>query len=136
MKVNEIMTGDIATVTTNDSIKTAAEKMKELDVGDIPVVLHGDTVGMITDRDVTVRAVAKGLDPEKTHVIDVMTKDVIACNEQDDVGTAVDLMRRHKIRRLLVMSEGKKLSGVISLKDVALNLDKDAVTQILRDVST
>lgn len=135
MKVKEIMTEQVELITTNDTVKTAASKMKELNVGDLPVVVGGDVVGMITDRDIAVRSTAKGLDPEKSHVIDVMTKDVVACREEDDLEAVADMMGKYKVRRLVVMKGDNELCGVVALRDMALNLDKAAAGRILQEIS-
>jgi len=135
MKVKEIMTRDLAYVRHNQTITEAAEKMKRLKVGDLPVLAGEDAVGMVTDRDVVVRTVAHGLDPKVTHVIDAMTEGVISCKEDDPIQKAAQMMGKHQIRRLPVMNDQKEMTGMVSLGDLALNLDKDSVGQVLRDIS-
>ena len=101
-------------------LKQAAATMKRFDVGMLPVCDGERLVGMLTDRDITVRATAEGLDPAKTPVDRVMTKDVVCCFDTQDVEVAVKLMEQKQIRRLPIVDRTKKLIGVISLGDVAV----------------
>jgi CBS domain-containing protein len=136
MQVKEIMTPDVAFVTTETTLQQTAEKMKALDVGELPVVLGEEAVGVITDRDITVRAVAHGLIPQAAKVADAMTEGVVACSEEDSIEKAAEIMGSHKIRRLLVMNTGGNMSGVVSLGDVALNLDPSRVGSVLAQISS
>lgn len=135
MKVREIMTRGTAYVTEDQTIEQAAARMKESGVGDMPVVDGGEIVGMLTDRDITVRVVAMVLDPQSTYVTDAMTEEVVACREDDDIETAARLMGDKRVRRLLVMSDGRKLSGIVSLGDLAKSVDKALVGEVLRKIS-
>ena len=135
MKVREIMTRGTAFITEDQTIEQAAVKMKESGIGDMPVVAGGEAIGMLTDRDITLRVVAMGLDPQSTNVTDAMTEEVVACREDDDVETAARLMGDKRIRRLLVMNDGSKLSGIISLGDLAKSVDKELVGEVMRKIS-
>jgi CBS domain-containing protein len=135
MKVREIMSRDIDYISTNHTIEQAAAKMKESNVGDMPVIVDGETVGMLTDRDITIRIAAHGLDPQKTHVIDAMTEGVVACKEDDDVEAAARLMGDKQVRRLLVKEEGGKLAGIVSIGDLAKSADKELVGEVLEKIS-
>jgi len=135
MKVNETMTKDIEFINSNSTLSKAAEKMKDLNVGDLPVVVDGDMVGMITDRDITIRAVAHGLDPKVAKVVDAMSEGVVACREDDDIETAVKLMSDYQIRRLAVKNAGGEMTGMISLGDLATRLDSNAAFEALREIS-
>lgn len=135
MKVHELMTSNVDFIRTDDTLQRAAEKMKDDDVGDIPVVLDGDVVGMITDRDITVRGVAHGLDPKAAKVVDAMTERVVVCKEEDEVQTAAQLMAQHKIRRLVVENAEGKMTGVVSLGDIATSLEQNAACDALREIS-
>src|SRR5947209_10896530 len=104
MKVKEIMDPRVAVVHADTTVQEAAEKMKDLDVGPLPVCENDRLVGMVTDRDITVRAVAEGHDPWTDHVRDVMTPEVIFCFEDQDVAEAARLMKRKQVRRLLVLN--------------------------------
>jgi CBS domain-containing protein len=101
--------------------------MKALDVGVIPVCDGEHLMGMLTDRDITVRATAAGRDPRTTHVRDVMTPDVVYCFEDQDVTEAQRLMQERQIRRLLILNRDKRLAGVVSLGDLAVKARADKV---------
>jgi CBS domain-containing protein len=136
MQVKEIMTPDVEFVTTDTTLEKTAERMRDLNVGELPVVLGEEAVGVITDRDIVVRAVAHGLVPQAAKVTEAMTEGVVACSQEDDIEKAAEIMANRKIRRLLVMDAGGKMSGVVSLGDVALNLDKSKVGGVLAQISS
>ena len=126
MLIKGIMTMGVECVAPDDSLVKAAEKMRDLDVGVLPVCGKADRlVGMITDRDMIVRAIAQGYDPGTTAVRDVMTPEVIFCFEDQDVQEAVELMKDRQIRRLLVLNDDKRLVGIVSLGDLAVDLRDD-----------
>ena len=135
MEIREIMSRDIDFVTTDETIEEAAVRMKESNVGDMPVIVGGEAVGMLTDRDITIRIAANGLDPQKSHVSDAMTEGVIACKEDDDTEIAARMMADKQVRRLLVMDPDGQLSGVVSLGDLATSLDKERVGEVLEKIS-
>ena len=117
--VKEIMTRNLEVVSPGDTLEQAARKMEVLDVGPLPVCEGKRVVGMITDRDITVRATAAGCDPKTTLVSDVMTQDIVCCYEDQDVPEAARLMKEKQIRRLLVMNRADDLVGIVSLGDLA-----------------
>jgi len=140
MTVKHIMTQHVECVRPTATLQSAARKMKDLDVGVIPVCGDGDNdriVGMLTDRDITIRATAEGMDPKSTQVQDVMTEEeIVWCFEDDDIDRAADLMREHQIRRLLVMNQAKRLVGILSLGDLATETgDEDRAGDVLEIVS-
>jgi CBS domain-containing protein len=114
------MTRDVAVVRPESSLQEAAQKMSALDVGPLPVCDGEQLVGMLTDRDITVRAVAEGLDAKTTPVRDVMTPEVVYCFEDQEVSDMVRIMEQHQIRRLLVLNHEKRLVGIVSLGDLAV----------------
>src|SRR3989440_1225274 len=114
MKVKDVMTRGAECVRPEATLQEAAQKMKSLDVGPMPVCDGDRLVGMLTDRDITVRAVAQGFDPKTTKVRDVMSPDVFWCFEDQDVREAAKLMQEKQIRRLLVLSHDKRLTGIVS----------------------
>jgi CBS domain-containing protein len=120
MKVYEAMTPDVVSVPPEASIQEAAQLMRQLDIGPLPVCDDGRLVGMLTDRDITLRATAEGRDPHQTPVIDVMTPEVICCFENDEVEQAALLMQEAQLRRLVVINEERKPVGVVSLSDIVL----------------
>jgi len=135
MKVKEIKTPKVAFVRSDDSIKQAALKMEELGVGALPVVVGEDVVGMLTDRDIVIRTVAQGLDAETHKVADALTEGVVSCKEGDDVGTVVDLMEKEQVRRVVVKDEQQNVTGIVSLGDLALNIQKEMAGEALKGVS-
>src|SRR5438477_2849918 len=126
MRVNEVMTRGVECVRPPDDIAAAAARMRDLDIGPLPVCGDADRlVGMLTDRDITVRAVAEGRDPKKTRVSDVMTPNIIYCFEDQDITDAARLMKENQIRRLVVLSRDKRLVGIVSLGDLAVDTGDD-----------
>jgi len=119
MLVKEIMTRNLEVVSPGDTLEQAARKMEVLDVGPLPVCEGNRVVGMITDRDITVRATAAGCDPKTTLVHDAMSQDITCCYEDQDVQDAARLMKEKQIRRLLVMNRANDLVGIVSLGDLA-----------------
>ena len=128
MQVQEIMTPGVACARPTDSIAAAAQQMKDLDVGALPVCGDNDRlVGMITDRDITVRATAGCCDPRTTCVKDVMTPNIISIFEDQDVPEAALLMKENQVRRLAVLNRDKRLVGILSLGDLAVETGGDKV---------
>jgi CBS domain-containing protein len=119
MQVSEVMTRDVRLIEPTQTIRDAAQLMAELDAGIMPVREGDRLVGMITDRDITVRAVAQGRGPD-TPVRDVMTDDVKYCFEDDDTGDAARNMADIQVRRLPVLTRDKRLVGIVSLGDLAV----------------
>ena len=119
MQLKEFINYRVEVVHPNDTLQHAAEKMKDLDVGSMPVCEGQHLVGMLTDRDITIRATAKGQDPTKTEVRDVMTADVLYCFENQDVEEAARMMQENQIRRLFVLNEDEELVGITSLGELA-----------------
>jgi len=121
MKVKEAMTRGVQCARPDDTLEAAAARMKSLDVGVLPVCGNEDRlVGMITDRDVTIRATAEGEHPRAVQVGDVMTPEVVYCFEDDDVADAARRMEEKQIRRLVVLNRDKRLVGIVSLGDLAV----------------
>ena len=119
MKVAEVMTRQVEVASPEDTLRQAAGRMAELDTGALPVGEGDRLVGMLTDRDIAVRAVAQGRGPE-TKVREAMTPEVRYCFEDEDLEDAVRSMGENKVRRLPVMSREKRLVGIVSFGDVAL----------------
>jgi len=136
MRVKDIMTAGVECVAPDDTIQAAARKMKELDVGPMPVCDRDRIAGMLTDRDITVRAVAEGKDPKTTRVRDTMTEDVIFCFEDQDLDEAARMMQERQVRRILVLNRDRRLTGIVSLGDLAAESgDKRRSGEILQDLS-
>jgi len=136
MKLAAIMTGGIQTITPHASLAEAAKKMASQDIGSLPVCDEPRrVVGIITDRDITVRAVARGMDPNQTRVEDVMTRDVLSCSSESEVEDACELMERRQVRRLLVTGQDEAPVGIVSLGDIALCLRESQSGEVLKKVS-
>jgi CBS domain-containing protein len=136
MKLAAIMTGGIATITPHASLAEAAKKMASQDIGSLPVCDEPRrVVGIITDRDITVRAVARGMDPNQTRVEDVMTRDVLSCSSESEVEDACVLMEKRQVRRLLVTGQNEVPVGIVSLGDIALCLRESQSGEVLKKVS-
>ncbi|MGI8424518.1 MAG: CBS domain-containing protein [Chloroflexota bacterium] len=136
MKIQEIMTREVEVIHPNATIAEAAERMKQLNVGPLPVCDGVKVQGMITDRDITIRATAAGHDPNTTKVREVMSPDVVFAYEDQDVEEAAKLMSEKQIRRLVVLNRDKRLVGIVALGDLAVDANKDKMTgQTLESIS-
>ena len=134
MKIRDAMTRDVCMVRPDQSIRDAAHMMAELDIGALPVQENDRLVGMITDRDIAIRAVADGKGPD-TRVRDVMSKDVKYCFEDETVEAVSRNMGDQQIRRLPVVNRDKRLVGILSLGDVATTRDSGHAGQALKGIS-
>src|SRR5262245_59491957 len=122
MQVKDIMTSSVECISPKATLREAAQTMKKLDVGLLPICGEDDRLaGMITDRDIALRAVGDGLDPSTTRACDVMTPKVIYCFEDQDIGDAAHMMEQNQIRRLVVLNRAKRLVGILSLGDLAID---------------
>jgi CBS domain-containing protein len=136
MRCIDIMKTHVQTVLANDSILGAAKKMALANVGFLPVSDgSGKLLGTITDRDITIRAVAKGRSPAECSVGEVMSRDIVSCRPGDALATAEQLMAQTQKSRLVVTNEGGRLVGVISLSDIAENEPSRRVARTLREVA-
>jgi CBS domain-containing protein len=136
MELRDIMTRNVEVVNGNASLKEAATKMKKLDVGLIPVCDGDRLKGLLTDRDITIRATADGRDPSKTKVNEVMSTDIAYCLEDQAVDEAVILMEARQIRRLPILNQDKQLVGIVSLADIAVHVgDRDLTGETLEEIS-
>ncbi len=118
MKINDIMTPGVDLVLTDTTLVEIAQKMRSDDVGAIPVGENDRLVGMVTDRDIVIRAVADQRDPASVTARDVMTGDMIWCYDDADVDEAAGAMRRNGVRRIPVVNHDKRLVGMISIGDI------------------
>jgi CBS domain-containing protein len=135
MRCIDIMKSHVQTVSVTDTVQTAAQKMALANVGFLPVSDGATLVGTITDRDITIRAVASGRTPAECSVGEVMTRDIVACQPDDDLTTAEQLMAQTQKARLLVTDERGRLVGVLSLSDIAENEPNRRVARTLREVA-
>jgi CBS domain-containing protein len=136
MQLKQVMTTRVEDIAPQANLQQAAEKMKSLDVGALPVCDQDKLLGMITDRDIAVRAVAEGRDPKATRVSDAMSPGAIWCYDDDDVREAARIMEEKQIRRLLVLDRNKRAVGIVSLGDIATRLGDDQLSgEALQQVS-
>ena len=124
MNVSEVMTPNPRTVELSDTIQDAARIMREEDTGAVPVVEEGRVVGMVTDRDIVIRAVADG-DFEAT-IDDIVSDDVVCATAEMTTAAAAELMGEHQIRRLPVVDDDENIIGIVSLGDLAVKENRDA----------
>lgn len=134
MKVSDVMTRTVETVGPEQTAQEAAAFMLSADTGSIPVTDGDKLIGMITDRDIAVRGIAKGHGPD-TLVRDLMSDDLICAREDDDVESAASRMSEAQVRRLPVIDDEKKLCGIVSLGDLSRETDGATASQALEGVS-
>ncbi|MDQ6916616.1 MAG: CBS domain-containing protein [Pseudomonadota bacterium] len=135
MKVSEIMTHNVRLLNPNQSIREAATLMAQIDAGALPVGENDRLIGMLTDRDIVVRAVAHGK-PANTKVGEVMSKEILYCRDTDDIDDVARNMGKAQVRRLPVVNHEKRLVGIVSLGDLARNDDPATVGRTVSSVST
>lgn len=135
MKVKEMMHKGAEYVAPGAKLQTIAVKMRDYDVGSIPVCEGGKVIGMITDRDIAIRALADSKDVSKLEAKDVMSKDVVFCRDTEEAEDAIRIMEDHQIRRLPVLNEAKQLVGMVSLGDISHALSQDLTGEVTRAVS-
>ena len=135
MKLNEIMTRDVEIVHPDDSLQIAALKMRNRNIGFLPVFDGNRLVGVLSDRDISVRALARGLNSNNLVTGDMVSSPVIYCYEDQDVEEAAQLMQENQIRRLVVLDRDKRLAGVVSLGDLAMNGSSHLSGEVLQSIS-
>lgn len=136
MQVREIMTSNPATCAPSANLQEVAELMADHDCGEIPVLGDGGKpAGVVTDRDIACRAVARAKDPKRTSASDIMTAPVVTVRPEDSVDDCVRLMEQHQIRRVLVVDGEGLCCGVVSQADIARAAPEEEVTELVRDVS-
>jgi CBS domain-containing protein len=136
--IEDVMSRDVTSVAPEDSIRRAAELMDDLDIGALPVTENSRLVGIITDRDITVRATAAGLGPEDTQVADVMTEEPCHCYQDQSLDDVMQSMRDVQVRRVPVVSrDSHTLIGIVALADIVETETDDSKTaQTLLEISS
>jgi CBS domain-containing protein len=134
MKISDVMTRDVRTVSPDQTAREAASFMLSEDAGSMPVSDGDRLVGMITDRDIAVRGVAKGYGPD-TPISELMSSDVICAREEDDVEEVAAKMGKAQVRRMPVIDSDQRLCGIVSLGDLARESDGQSANQALEGVS-
>jgi CBS domain-containing protein len=129
MKISDVMTRDVERATPETTLQQVAGRMRDLDMGSLPVVDRGGrVVGVITDRDIVIRSTAEGSNPRNATAQQAMTPDVVFCYEDQRVEDAAQLMKDREVRRLLVLDRNDGLAGIVSLGDLAVQTGDDAMT--------
>ena len=134
MRVSDIMTREVRTIQPEQSIREAAQLMEQMDTGALLVAENDRLVGMITDRDITIRAVANDCQ-NSTPIRDIMTKEIKYCFEDQDVNEIAENMAENQVRRMPVVSREKRLVGVVSLGNIASSDESGAIRTMVEGVS-
>ena len=134
-QIKELMTVKPRTVKQGDSIVDAAKLMKGEDTGVAPIVDGDRLVGVVTDRDIAIRVVAEGRDPQSTKVEEVASQNVVTIDPQQELDEALRLMAQHQLRRLPVVEEDGKLVGIVAQADVARHADSERTGQVVEEIS-
>ena len=136
MKVKEVMTRNVELVQPNDSLVLAAQKMRDRDIGFLPVSEGGELIGVVTDRDIAVRAIAGGMNPDSILGRELVTSPVVYCFEDQNVEDAARLMSQNQIRRLVILDRNNNQTvGVVSLGDLSSILNEKTSGKVLQSVS-
>lgn len=135
MKLREIMTNNVEVIHPNDTLQSTAEKMRDRDIGFLPVCDGDRLIGILTDRDLITRALADDMDSKTMLGRDLVTSPAIYCFDDQSVDEAAKLMHDNQIRRLVILSRDKHMVGVISLRDLAMSADDKLSGEVLQSVS-
>jgi CBS domain-containing protein len=136
MKIHEIMTRKVECVDPSLPIAKVAEKMRDLNIGFIPICQGDRLVGTITDRDITIQSVAQGRDPRLARVSEIMSAEIFYSYEDDDIRDVARRMQEKEVRRMLILSREKRLVGVVSIGDLAKLVDEKSLAgQTLSEIA-
>lgn len=135
MQVKDIMTANVHVIAPDANLREAAAMMRDLDVGALPVCENDKVIGFVTDRDITVRGTAAGKAPDECPVRQVMSQGVVYCHQDSSVEEVERLMKDRQVRRLAVLDDHQRLCGILSLGDLALELDADEAGDVLERIS-
>ena len=134
-KVHEVMTDRPRCVTPETPVSEAAQLMETEDIGSLPIVDGEQLAGMVTDRDIVIRAVAKGKDPRGMPVREVASGELITVQAGDNLSDALELMASHQVRRLPVVDEDNRLVGILAQADIAVEANEKAVGEMVEEIS-
>ena len=136
---SDVMTKNPVSALPGDTVTSVAQLMKERDIGPVPIVedkISKRLIGIVTDRDLALKVVAGGRDPNTTLVQDVMTTEVVTCREDDDIESTLDSMARNQLRRILVVDGDNHLVGIIAQADVATRMDEpERTAEVVKEIS-
>ena len=133
--IKDVMTSNPCSIDADKSVAYAAKMMRDEDVGVAPIVEGDKLIGMLTDRDIAIRVVAEGRDPDQVTVRDVASKQVVTIDPQQDLDEALRIMAKHQVRRLPVVEEDGKLVGVVAQADVAREGDDKQTGKLVEEIS-
>src|SRR3954467_9495615 len=133
--VRDLMSSNPCSIDSDKSIAHAAKMMRDEDVGLAPIVEGDRLVGTVTDRDIAIRVVAEGKDPESTKVKEIASTDLVTVDPQQNLDEALRLMAQHQVRRLPVVEEDGRLVGVVAQADVARNADDSRTGELVEEIS-
>jgi len=133
--IKDVMSSDPCTIDADKSVAYAAKMMRDEDVGLAPIVEGDKLIGMLTDRDIAIRVVAEGKDPDQVTVREVASKQVVTIDPQQDLDEALRIMAKHQVRRLPVVEEDGRLVGVVAQADVAREGDDKETGQLVQEIS-
>jgi CBS domain-containing protein len=134
-RINDLMTPNPRTIEQDKPVAEAAKMMRDEDVGLAPIVDGDRLVGTVTDRDIAIRIVAEGKDPQTTKVIDIASRELITIDPQQDLDEALRLMAHHQVRRLPVVEEDGKLVGVVAQADIAEHASGKKTGEVVEQIS-
>ena len=138
-KCRDVMTKDVVYCSPSDTVVEVARLMKKEDIGPVLIVDNNQSrtlVGIVTDRDIALKVVAEGRDPNSTQVESVMSKKLVTCRADDDVETAMDAMAQYQLRRIPVVADNMKLVGIISQADVATRAgEPERTAEVVKEIS-
>ena len=133
--IRDVMTSNPTTIAPSTPIVDAARKMRDEDVGSLPIVENGELTGTITDRDITVRAVAEGRDAQSTTVGEIASRDLVTIDPQQTLDEAARLMAQHQLRRLPVVEEDGRLVGILAQADIAEHGQDQLTGEMVQQIS-
>jgi CBS domain-containing protein len=129
------MSSPVEEIQSDATIAQAARMMKLSDIGVLPVIKDGDVVGVLTDRDIVIRVISEGLDPQQTYVSEVMSSDIVCCSDDSSVQDAADLMENNQVHRLLVLSDTNETAGIVSIADIVRRISDDRlIHELLKSI--
>lgn len=135
MKAEDVMTRSVHCVEDNANLVEAARTMRDLDVGSLPICKNDRLAGMLTDRDIVVRAIAEGLDPNEAMVRDAMSEGIHYAYADQDLSEIATIMEENRIRRLPIVNREKRLVGIISTGDIARDADPGLTKEVMQEVA-
>ena len=134
-KVREVMTDSPRCVTPETPVSEAAQLMESEDIGSLPILDGGQLAGVVTDRDIVIRAIAKGKDPRGMPVREIASRELVTVYAEDDLSNALKMMATQQVRRLPVVDEDNRLVGILSQADLALEVKEKAVGEMVEEIS-